>query len=826
MKKLLSVSLLMLVLVFGSTQEAKASHGAAFQITYEHVQGLTYKLYFTFYRECSGISEPSSISVTATSLSGCAPNQSISLQKVGMGNGTQVPIQCVQASSVCTYEWKYEGTITLSQPCSDWVFYHTSGARPANDNLQAQYSYYVEAFLNNQFAPTQSSPQWNNPVAVRDFCVGVPAFFDQSVSEPDGDSLYYTLMPAKQNNMNTDVIYTPPYSATNQVPLQGGTQMVINPVTQAFEFTPGIQFSGSFCFMVEEWSFDTTIFNQGQPNQYTVVTPIKVGHIMRDLRMIFEPNCQFNDATLTNTTNDSIVDPFTGTYKKVVYASCGDTNIWVAGEGAALACGSVAADGSDFFILDPNTGTPSANFVNHAFPDCQGGSADSIYLGFNYPLNSGYYYIIVKNGNDLNSLVTNCGEQMDEFKDTVVLYVDPSFDMNLPSQLTSCIPSGGYPSINAAPADINITWTDSATGTVIDTTNNVTFTQSGVYYFSGEYSGCSGAPVTDTVYVTLLEDPIIDLPDTAVMCKGNPITLDPGTDQGYTYTWTFSGFQTGTDTMLLTNLGVGTYVVTVTNGQCVATDQTYVDTLSSLIIDITATADTICETEGDVRLTFNHLSQPSGSVIEWDGNPNANGTYIDVSGGTHYVNVVSPQGCEGGDTIKITVVPQGPSPEIFCTINGEQLEFNWQSQSGISSYEVSLDGGATWVPANGSNGLSHLTPLSQETINVRGVDANSRCDYTLIGTSDACNQEIIVPNVITPNGDGDNDALVIEYLDLYPGSELLIFDRWGRKVFEATDYKNDWDGGDNADGTYFYILNITDPDNTVLKGTITLFNNK
>jgi gliding motility-associated-like protein len=75
-----------------------------------------------------------------------------------------------------------------------------------------------------------------------------------------------------------------------------------------------------------------------------------------------------------------------------------------------------------------------------------------------------------------------------------------------------------------------------------------------------------------------------------------------------------------------------------------------------------------------------------------------------------------------------------------------------------------------------------------------------------------------VPQGFSPNGDGINDKLVIKGLSEYPNHRILIFNRWGNKVYEASPYKNDWDGknqfgvhanGDALpDGTYFYILEL------------------
>ncbi|GGB90135.1 hypothetical protein GCM10011325_16990 [Dyadobacter sediminis] len=56
-------------------------------------------------------------------------------------------------------------------------------------------------------------------------------------------------------------------------------------------------------------------------------------------------------------------------------------------------------------------------------------------------------------------------------------------------------------------------------------------------------------------------------------------------------------------------------------------------------------------------------------------------------------------------------------------------------------------------------------------------------------------------NVITPNGDGKNDFFVVPV----PASSLEVFNRWGKSVFKASDYKNDWGKG-IANGTYFYVV--------------------
>jgi len=49
-----------------------------------------------------------------------------------------------------------------------------------------------------------------------------------------------------------------------------------------------------------------------------------------------------------------------------------------------------------------------------------------------------------------------------------------------------------------------------------------------------------------------------------------------------------------------------------------------------------------------------------------------------------------------------------------------------------------------------------------------------------------------------------------------------IYNRWGRKVFENNDYKNDWDGEKFAEGVYFYILTVLDPEQGTKTGHVTI----
>ena len=86
----------------------------------------------------------------------------------------------------------------------------------------------------------------------------------------------------------------------------------------------------------------------------------------------------------------------------------------------------------------------------------------------------------------------------------------------------------------------------------------------------------------------------------------------------------------------------------------------------------------------------------------------------------------------------------------------------------------------------------------------------------------ACSDSLKVYNAISPNGDGRNDAFVLEGLQKYPNNTLIIFNRWGNEIFKVKNYENDWqgtwNGKDLPDGTYFYWIRDDDTGEVIRTG--------
>ncbi|MCF6366143.1 MAG: gliding motility-associated C-terminal domain-containing protein [Bacteroidales bacterium] len=126
---------------------------------------------------------------------------------------------------------------------------------------------------------------------------------------------------------------------------------------------------------------------------------------------------------------------------------------------------------------------------------------------------------------------------------------------------------------------------------------------------------------------------------------------------------------------------------------------------------------------------------------------------------------------------------------------------------------------------------NEVTDESDDPNNSADIDNNGDGEPDDPTISDVIISEIQIPEGFSPNGDGINDIFVIKGLENYPGNSLIIFNRWGNKIFEASPYNNDWSGtsmfgitiGGNElpEGTYFYILQPTN-DTGVIKGYIYL----
>jgi gliding motility-associated-like protein len=92
----------------------------------------------------------------------------------------------------------------------------------------------------------------------------------------------------------------------------------------------------------------------------------------------------------------------------------------------------------------------------------------------------------------------------------------------------------------------------------------------------------------------------------------------------------------------------------------------------------------------------------------------------------------------------------------------------------------------------------------------------------------ACDKDILLPNAFTPNNDGTNDIFLPVVIKNLVSYHMVIFNRWGRKVFESVDSSVGWNGFEydlpGEIGAYYWSVeyNIEGGAKKSMQGNVTL----
>ena len=318
---------------------------------------------------------------------------------------------------------------------------------------------------------------------------------------------------------------------------------------------------------------------------------------------------------------------------------------------------------------------------------------------------------------------------------------------------------------------------------------------------------------------------------TDVSCSGNAdgtinITASGGTaplsysiDGGTTFTNTTGSF---------TGLVTGTYdIVVQDNNGCTVSGSalTISEPTSAVTIVSDSSSDvTGCFGDGNGSITINATGGIPPLTYSIDGGisfSSNSGVFTDLGGGSYNIVVQDSNGCNvNGSTILIS------SPPAITV----------QSQS-KNPTKGNCDGNATVVPSGGTGAFTYLwnDPLSQTLssatdlcggpYNVTITDANG-CETVVTIELIAPNNDLFIPTAFSPDSDGNNDKFYVRG-DLI-SLNMVIYNRWGEKVFETTDKTKRWDG--KLHGTalpsdsYGYYIEVVLPDGTeqIFKGDILL----
>jgi gliding motility-associated-like protein len=125
---------------------------------------------------------------------------------------------------------------------------------------------------------------------------------------------------------------------------------------------------------------------------------------------------------------------------------------------------------------------------------------------------------------------------------------------------------------------------------------------------------------------------------------------------------------------------------------------------------------------------------------------------------------------------------------------------------------------------------SPLAPISQSVDPLRGnlVVSDTRLINAIftIGEDSPEIDVASIPTAFTPNGDGRNDTFIIPFLASQPEALVMIFSRWGERIYSSTNYVNEpwdgtWKGKVLSTNTFYYKIKLADRKKTI-DGTISI----
>jgi gliding motility-associated-like protein len=283
-----------------------------------------------------------------------------------------------------------------------------------------------------------------------------------------------------------------------------------------------------------------------------------------------------------------------------------------------------------------------------------------------------------------------------------------------------------------------------------------------------------GCISTDSVWVYVFNKLSISLGDDTSFCIGAGKILDAGS--GFTgYLWS-----TGAGTRQISATATGDYSVIATDSNgCQAKDTLSVLSVYPLPVVNLSNDSTICS--GNTMI----LDAGPGSILYLWQDGSTGQTFNARDTGTYWVKVTSTSNCNASDTARIIIINAAPADFIIPNTSlcrGTTLTL--QPTQPLTSYLWST--GAT---ANNIT-ISAAGTYWLEATNAAGCKTK---EFSVVTFKDCVNR-INFPNAFTPNNDGLNDLFrpiitgpIIQY-------SLVVYNRYGERIFFTTDYQRGWDG--------------------------------
>lgn len=762
------------------TLAADGTHIVGGEMSYLSLGGNQYRVTLTVYRDCyngqAGFDNPAAIGIFDSNGDLVASLDATITNSGAVANTINSPC-LVPPTNVC-YEYAVYQFSTLLPPISGgYTIAYQRCCRNSTilnlANVQSTGATYFATVPDTLVVQDNSSPYFNllPPTFI---CSGVPFTFDHSATDPDGDSLVYSLFvpyagadpgdpaPSPPNNPPYQpVVFQPPYSMND---FMGGVPMTIDYSSGLLKATPNM--TGQFVYGIVVKEYRNGIY---------------IGETFRDF--------QVNVVPCPTITVASIFSP-------------------------TIACGSLQADfvntsaGAATYFWDfgdplRSDDTSSLENPSWVYPDTGEYQATLIAYSSIDPACNDTAYGLVKAFPPFNAAIRIQNQRCSP----VFTFIDSSYGIGGTSNYWQwtfgdgqVAPTEAATHQYAAPGQYNVTLIASTDSGCTDTTSRL-------------------------IHVLQLPEPSFSLElDTCSFLLRTRNT----SAYASTYQWNFGNGMDATagDTSFVF-ADDGLYTITleaVTDSGCARS------TSAALFIPPLPVADFTWEVaECDSTVRFDNRSADA-LTFDWEFGDGATASGENVShtyekAGSIPVTLIarSRYGCL--DTLVQDI--------SFTSYKGAAFDWQLDSCSGELQFFNVTRNAVTyrWDFGDGTISLQE-TPVHKYQANgsyrvLLTVNGESACIDTVSDLTvyeSPLGERLFVPNAFTPNGDGKNERFVISVYRPCDHYELFVFDRWGQEIYHAEDAVTaSWDGtiaGRPAEtGLYVYLLRSASGNRT---GTITL----
>ncbi|MGM0649737.1 MAG: gliding motility-associated C-terminal domain-containing protein, partial [Bacteroidota bacterium] len=366
-------------------------------------------------------------------------------------------------------------------------------------------------------------------------------------------------------------------------------------------------------------------------------------------------------------------------------------------------------------------------------------------------------------------------------------------------------------------------YTESCGGTEVGTGNPLEIAQpttTTTYY--ARWENACGQSICQDVTVNIIPASDATINPAGPFCDtDSPVVLTAAESDG---TWSGNGVDPDTGLFDPEEAGVGEHTISYEiSGECGDSDQITI----SVYVDFDATIKSPTNYCSDDETVYLDATMEGGT---WEGTAidEDTGEFDPASAGTgnHQIIYAYPGPCGDADTVTITVHERADAsinPVDTLLVNADPVILTATQPGGKWEGTAIDEDTGEFDPASAGTGEHLIIYTIEQTC--------GDSDSTTVLVVDAPVDDLIIPDVLTPNDDGLNDTWKIQGIQAFTDVEISIFTRWGDNVFyfngSADNYaqtRSQWDGTHNGKklpmGSYVYILELDD--DIYYKGTVTI----